>query len=63
MEAVLGNRQFYANFGKLSVEEARDLFCNYYNREPEIVTVLNGRTTAGPVTKEEVKQLIVGGEQ
>lgn len=54
MEAVLENRKFYVNFGCLSIDEAKKTFSDYYDREPELVTKLNDRTVAGPVTKEEV---------
>lgn len=56
MEIVIGDRLFYATFGTLSEQEAEQIFRDYYGREPEVVTVLHGRTIAGPVTNEELNK-------
>jgi len=56
MEATLRDREFYATFGGVSVQEARVLFADYYGRVPEVVQSVGDRLVAGPVTKEEVRQ-------
>ena len=55
METTLGDREFYATFGGVSVDEVREIFSDYYGRIPQVVEEVNGRLVAGPVTKEEVR--------
>lgn len=61
MDSVLGDRKFYVNFGDLDVQEAEEVFRDYFERQPEVTTVLNGITIAGPITSEEVKISSIGG--
>ena len=60
MELGLEDREFYATFGGVSIEEARRLFKDYFEREPKQVVGIADRVLAGPVTKEEIR-LETGG--
>lgn len=64
MEMTLGNRRFYATFGNISVDEARESFIDYFGHEPEEYEIVGNQVIIGPVSEVAVKadHVIAGGE-